>query len=53
MAKVMADHVLIQMRKTQRIKEQWVNFVKIELSAIFLQPSTLLNGRIRGKIGSI
>ena len=31
MAKVMADHVLIQMRKTQRIKEQWVNFVRIEL----------------------
>ena len=30
----MADHVLIQMRKTKRIKEQWVNFVRIELGKI-------------------
>ena len=32
---------------------EYVTFTKKELSVIVLQPLTLLNGRIRGKIGPI
>ena len=31
MAKVMADNVLLQMRKTRNVKEQWLSFLRIEL----------------------
>ena len=36
MAKVMADNVLLQMRKTRNVKEQWLSFLRIELGRQYI-----------------